>query len=529
MPRVDRRAGLRLVAPVRGRVAVRREVPVQVHADHRVPLVVVGVDEHAVAQDARVVHDHVERAERRRPRTATRLAAPSKSATSSVLATASPPSAWISSTTCVRRLGRRAGAVGRAAEVVHHDLGALARERQRVRAADAAARARDHDDSSVADTHRLPPSGQGGNVNQAFAWQSTPTLRSEENWGTSVEHVGEPSSRLRAVRDQIDHPIVDADAHQLEVLAVVMDFIRDVGGPEMPDKLIGYMMNQRRAFRETLDERHDRRTTVPVWWPVPTENTRDRATTVLPGYLYERLDEIGLDFTIVYPGQGLQVITLPGMADDDLRRAVGARLQPRTTRRCSAPYADRMTPAAVIPMHTPDEAIEELALRQERARAEGVRVRGRRRAPGAAVRARASRPRAVGALPGLLRHRQPVRLRPGVAGVHRARRRADVPLGSDRPGLPRRRSRVTSTTRSAVSPRAARHWPSRCSSVVSRAGSPTCASGSSRAVSRGARASTAGCSSTGRSATATPSCTSTRSCSTRRCSRRSSTRTRTRR
>ncbi len=174
-----------------------------------------------------------------------------------------------------------------------------------------------------------------------------------------MEHVGEPSSTLQAVRDRIDHPIVDADAHQLEVLAVVMDFIRDVGGPDMPDKLIGYMMNQRRAFRETVDERRDRRTGVPVWWPVPTENTRDRATTVLPGYLYERLDEIGLDFTIVYPGQGLQVITLPGMADDDLRRAA-ARAFNLYNAEMFGPYADRMTPAAVIPMHTPEEAIEEL-------------------------------------------------------------------------------------------------------------------------------------------------------------------------
>ena len=174
-----------------------------------------------------------------------------------------------------------------------------------------------------------------------------------------MNHIGEPSTELRAVRDQIDHPIVDADAHQLEVLAIVMDFIRDVGGPEMPDKLIGYMMNQRRAFRQTVDERRDLRTAVPVWWPVPTENTRDRATTVLPGYLYERLEEIGLDFTIVYPGQGLQVITLPGMADDDLRRSA-ARAFNLYNAEMFGPYADRMTPAGVIPMHTPEEAIEEL-------------------------------------------------------------------------------------------------------------------------------------------------------------------------
>jgi predicted TIM-barrel fold metal-dependent hydrolase len=174
-----------------------------------------------------------------------------------------------------------------------------------------------------------------------------------------VGYVDEPSVELRELREGLDHPIVDADAHQLEVLAVVMDFIRDVGGPGMPDKLIAYFMHQRRAFRETLDERRDRRTAVPVWWPVPTENTRDRATTVLPGYLYERLDEIGLDFTIVYPGQGLQVVTLPGMADDDLRLSA-ARAFNLYNAEMFGPFADRMTPAAVIPMHTPDEAIAEL-------------------------------------------------------------------------------------------------------------------------------------------------------------------------
>ncbi|MEO8695839.1 MAG: amidohydrolase family protein, partial [Acidimicrobiales bacterium] len=171
--------------------------------------------------------------------------------------------------------------------------------------------------------------------------------------------IANPNERLRAVRAQLDHPIVDADAHQLEVLAVVMDFVRDVGGPQMPDRLINYFMHARRAFRQTLDEREDQRTSVPVWWPVPTENTVDRATTALPGYLYERMDEIGLDFSIVYPGQGLLVITLPGMSDPELRRAC-ARAFNLYNAEFFAPYSDRLTPTAVIPMHTPEEAIEEL-------------------------------------------------------------------------------------------------------------------------------------------------------------------------
>jgi hypothetical protein len=86
----------------------------------------------------------------------------------------------------------------------------------------------------------------------------------------------EPSAELRAVRSQLDHPIVDADGHQLEVLAVVLDFVRDVGGPKVVDKLMQYFMHARRAFRQTQDQRDDERTSIPVWWPVPTENTLDR-------------------------------------------------------------------------------------------------------------------------------------------------------------------------------------------------------------------------------------------------------------
>ena len=169
----------------------------------------------------------------------------------------------------------------------------------------------------------------------------------------------EPSAELRAIRSQLDHPIVDADGHQLEVLAVVLDFVRDVGGPKVVDKLMQYFMHARRAFRQTQDQRDDERTSIPVWWPVPTENTLDRATTALPGLLHDRMEEIGLDFSIVYPGQGLLVITLPGMDDEELRRTA-ARAFNLYNAEMFGPYADRLTPAAVIPMHTPDEAIEEL-------------------------------------------------------------------------------------------------------------------------------------------------------------------------
>src|SRR5207248_1791017 len=60
---VDALPRLRLLAPVHGRVTRRTEVALQVHGDDRVPLGLGHVDDHAVAQDPGVVHEHVQVAE----------------------------------------------------------------------------------------------------------------------------------------------------------------------------------------------------------------------------------------------------------------------------------------------------------------------------------------------------------------------------------------------------------------------------------------------------------------------------------
>ena len=168
-----------------------------------------------------------------------------------------------------------------------------------------------------------------------------------------------PIAKVEELLRRIDHPIVDADSHQLETVPVLLDYLRDVGGTDMPDRFLAFLKHQRRTFDMNAAERLDTRTSMPVWWPIPTENTLDRATTQLPRLMYERLDELGLDFSIVYPGIGLQIITLPGMADEELRRASA-----RAFNTCYADlfgeFSDRLTPAAVIPMHTPEEAIDEL-------------------------------------------------------------------------------------------------------------------------------------------------------------------------
>ncbi len=69
-----------------------REVALQVHGDHRVPLRFLHAGDERVAQDAGVVDQHVEPAELV-DRLLTTLSAPLQVAMSSVLATAVPPAA----------------------------------------------------------------------------------------------------------------------------------------------------------------------------------------------------------------------------------------------------------------------------------------------------------------------------------------------------------------------------------------------------------------------------------------------------
>ena len=40
-----------------------------------------------------------------------------------------------------------------------------------------------------------------------------------------------------AIKDHIDHPVIDADAHWLEPLPVLLDYVATVGGPSAVDTL----------------------------------------------------------------------------------------------------------------------------------------------------------------------------------------------------------------------------------------------------------------------------------------------------
>lgn len=164
------------------------------------------------------------------------------------------------------------------------------------------------------------------------------------------------SRSSREIRDALDHPVIDADGHIIEFLPAVRDFLVEEGGRKLAEEFDQVVAAGRALESMSLDERRALGAFKLTWWPYPAENTLDRATGMLPGLLYDRLDEFGIDFAVLYPTMGLTGMVLE---QPDLRRA-SVRAFNRCAAEMFAPYADRLTPVAMIPMNEPGEALDEL-------------------------------------------------------------------------------------------------------------------------------------------------------------------------
>ena len=158
------------------------------------------------------------------------------------------------------------------------------------------------------------------------------------------------------IRARLNHPIVDADGHWLEYGPVISEHLRKIGGDVAVEGFQSIGKDVRASLMMSVAERRRRGLSQEAFWSSPARNTRDRATGMLPRLLYERLGDLGIDFAVLYPTTGLRI---PRIGDDRLRRPT-CRAFNILTAEYFREFADRVTPAAVIPVHTPDEAIEEL-------------------------------------------------------------------------------------------------------------------------------------------------------------------------
>jgi predicted TIM-barrel fold metal-dependent hydrolase len=161
------------------------------------------------------------------------------------------------------------------------------------------------------------------------------------------------NSKSAAVRARLDHPVIDGDGHWLEPIPIFLDYLRDVAGPSVVDRFVK-KASDTTWYDLPPDERMRRRIHRPTWWGEPA-STLDRATAMVPRLFYERLDDFGLDFCVLYTSLGLFYVSNP---DAEIRQAV-SRAVNRMNAEMFRTYAHRITPAAVVPMHTPEEAIEE--------------------------------------------------------------------------------------------------------------------------------------------------------------------------
>jgi predicted TIM-barrel fold metal-dependent hydrolase len=163
-------------------------------------------------------------------------------------------------------------------------------------------------------------------------------------------------TRAQDIRSELDHPVVDADGHLLELVPFVRDLMGDDAGGAVVDRFDVVLSSA--ALRRGLDPATRRSLGLARtgWWGVPAANTLDRATAMLPRLLHSRLDELGIDLAILYPTLGLTVMAID---DDELRRAI-ARACNRYYAEAYGPYRDRLLTVGVIPTYDPDEAIAEL-------------------------------------------------------------------------------------------------------------------------------------------------------------------------
>ncbi len=172
------------------------------------------------------------------------------------------------------------------------------------------------------------------------------------------------ATKAAKVRGTVGHPIIDADGHLVELGPMLDDellaYLEEAGGRGLRDRYLAGMVkpfDTSTALSDRGDPRvREKWLAMPSWWGWQTRNVKDRATAHLPRLLYERLDEMGVDLTLLYPSTVLALLDL----DDVELGAALARAANRWLARIFAPYRDRIAVGGIVPMSNPKVAIAEL-------------------------------------------------------------------------------------------------------------------------------------------------------------------------
>src|SRR5579885_1287421 len=166
-------------------------------------------------------------------------------------------------------------------------------------------------------------------------------------------------SKSAAVRARLSHPVIDSDGHHVEYGPRVRDYVQRLAGTQMADRIgpaLEGTIASSKWYRESPEQRREHHTKRSPFWGLPTKNTLDLATSLFPGLMCERLEEMGLDFCVLYPSLGL----VAGHFEQAEVRRAACRALNTYCAEIWGEHRERIAPVATIPMHTPQEAIEEL-------------------------------------------------------------------------------------------------------------------------------------------------------------------------
>ena len=175
-----------------------------------------------------------------------------------------------------------------------------------------------------------------------------------------------PSDEVRRIKSRLDHPIIDSDGHAIEYLPVVRDILREQAGEDAVTASTRDV-RRRRAMRDA-HARADARagcSALVVVGPARAQHARPRHRAA-PGAARRAARRRSASTTRCSTRPTASVP--PSSTTPTSAARWRARSTPSTRRR-SATIADLLTPVGIIPMHTPEEAIAELELRDRRARA----------------------------------------------------------------------------------------------------------------------------------------------------------------
>ena len=163
------------------------------------------------------------------------------------------------------------------------------------------------------------------------------------------------------IRAGLTHPVVDIDGHMIEYFPALSGFLR-AGGDRPVEPLDAapragcVRPDGRLALALPGGASRAARAAPAVVGLAGAQHARSSRPRCSRNLLHERLPELGIDFSVVYPSIGLIYLHL----EDERERRAACRALNRYNADAFADLGDRLTPVAAIPMVTPEEAVDEL-------------------------------------------------------------------------------------------------------------------------------------------------------------------------